>query len=47
MASIGKIVFNIDGLIIHLALNIFVQQSSFILPNLSLDSLNRLTCQYE
>jgi len=47
MASIGKIVFNIDGLIIHLALNILVQQSSSSLPNLSLDSLNRLTCQYE
>jgi hypothetical protein len=42
MASIGKVAFNIDGLIIHLTLNILVQQSLFSLPNLSIDSLNML-----
>jgi hypothetical protein len=47
MASIGKVAFNIDSLTIHSTLNIFVQQSLSSLPNLSLDSLNRLTCQYE
>jgi hypothetical protein len=47
MASISIFFFNIVDLIIHLALNILVQQSSSSLPNLSLDSLNRLTCQYE
>jgi hypothetical protein len=31
----------------HSTLNIPVQQSLSSLPNLSLDSLNRLTCQYE
>ncbi len=44
MASIGKIAFNIDGLTIHLTLNIPIQQSLFNVPNLSLNSLNRLTC---
>jgi uncharacterized membrane protein len=44
MALIGKATFNMDGLIIHSILNIHVQQSLFSLPNLSLDSLNRLTC---
>ncbi len=44
MASISKVVFNIDGLIIHSTLNILVQSS---LPNLSSDSSNGLTCQYE
>jgi hypothetical protein len=44
MASISKVAFNIDGLIIHSTLNIPIQSS---LPNLSLDSLNRLTCRYE
>jgi len=43
MASIGKCTFNIDGLIIHLTLNILVQQSLFSL-HLSIDSLNMLTC---
>ncbi len=47
MASIGKITFNIDGFIIHSTLNIHVEQSLFSLPNLSLNLLNRLTCQYE
>ncbi len=45
--SIGKVDFNIDDLIIHSTLNIHVQQSSFSLPNLSSNSLNKLTCQYE
>ncbi len=47
MASIGKIVFNIDGLRIHSTLNICVEQSLFTLPNLSLYSLNKFTCRYE
>jgi hypothetical protein len=47
MASIGKITFNIDDLIIHLTLNKHVQQSLSSLPNLSSYSLNGLTCQYE
>jgi hypothetical protein len=47
MASTNKIIFNIDGLTIHLASNKSVQQSLFNLPNLSLDSLNRFTCQCE
>jgi hypothetical protein len=47
MASIGKVTFNIDGLTIHLTLNIHVQQSLSNLPNLSSDSLIRFTCQYE
>jgi hypothetical protein len=47
MALIGKNAFNIDSLIIHSALNILVQQSLFSLPNLSLNSLNKLTCRYE
>jgi hypothetical protein len=42
-----KCAFNIDNLTIHLTLNIPVQQSLFNLPNLSSNSLNRLTCQYE
>jgi len=33
MTSIGKATFNIDGLMIHLTLNIHVQQSLFNLPN--------------
>jgi hypothetical protein len=41
MASISKVVFNIDGLIIHSTLNILVQ---FSLPNLSSNSLNMFTC---
>jgi hypothetical protein len=44
MTSIGKVAFNIDGLTIHLTLNIYVQQSLSNLPNLSSNSLNRLTC---
>ncbi len=44
MALISKTVFNMDGLIIHSTLNILVQQSLSSLPNLSSDSLNRLTC---
>ncbi len=44
MASISKVVFNIDGLIIHSTLNIPIQSS---LPNLSSNSLNRFTCRYE
>ncbi len=47
MTSIAKIAYNIDGLIIHSTLNIPIQQSLSSLPNLSSDSLNRLTCQYE
>ncbi len=47
MALIGKIAFNIDGLTIHSKLNIIVQQSLSNLPNLSSNSLNMLTCQYE
>jgi hypothetical protein len=47
MALTGKIIFNIDGLTIHSALNILVQQSLYSLPNLLLDSLNRFPCRYE
>jgi hypothetical protein len=47
MTSIGKITFNIDGLTKQSSLNISIQQSLFNLLNLSLDSLNRLTCWYE
>ncbi len=47
MASIGKVVFNIDSLTIHSTLNILVQQSLSSLPNLSSNSLNRFTCRYE
>jgi hypothetical protein len=47
MASIGRVIFNIDDLIIHSALNIHVQQSLSNLPNLSSYSLNKLTCPYE
>ncbi len=47
MVSIGKVAFNIDGLIIHSTLNIHVQQSLSSLPNLSSNLLNRLTCWYE
>jgi hypothetical protein len=47
IAPICEVTFNIDGLTIHSALNILVQQSLFSLPNLSLNSLNRLTFQYK
>jgi hypothetical protein len=47
MASIGKATFNIDGLTIHSTLNIFVQQSLFNLPNLSINTLYKFTCWYE
>jgi hypothetical protein len=47
MASTNKVVLNIDGLIIHSTLNIDVQQFLFSLPNLSINSLNRFTCEYE
>jgi hypothetical protein len=47
LAPISKIAFNIDGLIIHSTLNITVQQSLSNLPNLSSNSLNMFTCQYE
>jgi hypothetical protein len=47
MASTSKNVFNIDGLTIHSALKILVQQSLSSLPNLSTYSLNRFTCRYE
>jgi hypothetical protein len=47
MALIGKITFNIEGSMIHSTLKIRVQQSLYSLPNLSSDSLNRLTCQCE
>jgi len=47
MTSISKATFNIDGQIIHLALNIPIQQTLTNLSNLSLDSLNRFTCQCE
>jgi hypothetical protein len=42
MVSIGKVAFNIDGLMIHSMLNILVQQSLSSLPNLLFDTLNRL-----
>jgi hypothetical protein len=38
MAFINKVAFDIDGQIIHLALNIHVQQTLTNLSNLSLDS---------
>jgi hypothetical protein len=44
MTSIGKAAFNIDGQIVHSTLNILVLQTLINLSNLSLDSLNRLTC---
>ncbi len=44
MTSTSKYAFNIDDLIIHLALNILVQQSLSSLPNLSSNLLNRFTC---
>jgi hypothetical protein len=47
MASIGKVAFNIDSLIIHLTLNILVQKFLSTISNLSSHSLNRLTCWYE
>jgi hypothetical protein len=47
MALISKVVFIIDGLIIHSTLNIPIQQFLFSLPNLSIDSLNKFTCKYE
>jgi hypothetical protein len=47
MASTCKATFNIDGLTIHLTLNIPIQQSLFDLPKLSTNTLNILTCQYE
>jgi hypothetical protein len=47
MASIGNGAFNIDGLTMHLTLNIHVQKSLLSLLNLSSNSLNRFTCQYE
>ncbi len=43
----SKVVFNIDSLTIHSTLNIPIQQSLFSLLNLSTNSLNKLTCQYE
>ncbi len=42
MVSLGKVAFNIDGLMIHSMLNILVQQSLSSLPNLLFDTLNRL-----
>jgi len=42
MESIGKVVFNIDSLMIHSMLNILVQQALSSLPNLLFDTLNRL-----
>jgi hypothetical protein len=47
MASTSKVTFNIDGQTIHSTLNIPIQQTLTNLSNLSLNSLNRLTCQYE
>ncbi len=47
MAFTSKIAFNIDGLTIHSTLNIPIQKSLFSLLNLSSNSLNNLTCQYE
>jgi hypothetical protein len=47
MTSIGKATFNIDGQMIHSTLNFPIQQTLTNLSNLSLDSLNGLTCQYE
>ncbi len=47
MASTGKSVFNIDGLTIRSTLNIPIQRFLFSVPNLSTNSLNRLTCRYE
>jgi hypothetical protein len=47
MMSTCKVAFNIDYLIIHATLNIHVPQSLFCLPNVSLNMLNKDTCQYE
>jgi len=47
MASIGKATFNIDSLIIHLTLDILIQQSLSDLPNLPTNILNKLTYRYE
>jgi hypothetical protein len=47
LASTFKVTFNINGLTIHLVLNILVQQFLSSLSNLSTCSLNKLTCQYE
>jgi hypothetical protein len=48
MTSIGKTTFNyINSLTIHSMLNIHLEQSLCNLPNLFLNSLNRLTCQCE
>jgi hypothetical protein len=47
MASIGKTTFNIDDQTIYLASNIPIQQTLRKFSILSLDSLNRFTCQYE
>jgi hypothetical protein len=47
MASTSKGVFNIDGITIYSILNIFIQQSLISVPNLSTNSLNRLTRRYE
>ncbi len=44
MASTCKVAFNINGLAIHLILNILLQQFLSSLPNLPTYSLNRLTC---
>jgi hypothetical protein len=42
MVSIGKVAFNIDGLMIHSMLNMLIQQSLCSLVNLLFDTLNRL-----
>jgi hypothetical protein len=42
IASTSKIAFNFEDLTMHSTLNIPIQQSLSSLPNLSLDSLNRL-----
>jgi hypothetical protein len=47
MPLISKIAFNINGLIIHLTLNIPIEQSLYNLLNLSWNSLNRLTCRFK
>jgi len=44
MASIGKIAFNIDGLIIHLTMNMFNNPYLVYQTYQMSNSLNRFTC---
>jgi hypothetical protein len=47
MASTNKATFNIGWSNNNWTLNIFVQQTLTNILNLSLDSSNKFTCQYE